>query len=297
MSWLQVTVAVRRDQTAIVEALMEDAGALAVTLVDGADEPQWEPAPGTMPLWQRVEVTALFADDPSGQARAAGLVAAVRRRFDLVAGVARLADQVWERVWLDRFRPTRFGRRLWVCPHGQRPDDAAGAVIVALDPGLAFGTGQHPTTALCLAWLDGLELAGQTLIDYGCGSGILGIAALRLGAARVIAIDHDPQALEATQANARANGVAGRIATYLPDAQPTLCADRLVANILAGPLIELAATFSSLVRPGGSLALSGLLHDQAGRVAAAYGRTFAMASPVVREDWVLLTGRRHPDGF
>lgn len=291
MSWLQIRVAVRRAEVEAVEAAMEAAGAAAVTFADAADEPQLEPPPGATPLWRAVEVTGLFADDAEGEAQVRELEAALRRLVANAPVVARLADQVWERVWLDTFRPTRFGRRLWVCPHGQRPDDPE-AVVVALDPGLAFGTGHHPTTALCLTWLDGCALAGETLIDYGCGSGILAIAAARLGAARVIAVDHDPQALEATSANAAANGVAERVLVCHPDQAPDVVADRLVANILAAPLIALAGRFAECLRPGGALALSGILAEQVEAVAAAYAAGFALAPPQRREDWALLTGRR-----
>ncbi|AGA89057.1 ribosomal protein L11 methyltransferase [Thioflavicoccus mobilis 8321] len=294
MSWLQITVAVRRAEAEAVEAAMEAAGAAAVTFADAADEPQLEPPPGATPLWQAVQVTGLFSDDATGQAQVRELDAALRRLVDTAPVVARLADQVWERVWLDTFRPTRFGRRLWVCPHGQRPDDPQ-AVVVALDPGLAFGTGHHPTTALCLAWLDASPLAGETLIDYGCGSGILAIAAARLGAARIVAIDHDPQALEATRANAAANGVAERILVCDPDQVPAMTADRLVANILAAPLFELAGRFAGYLRPGGALALSGILAEQVEAVAAAYAEGFALNPPQHREDWVLLGGRRLAD--
>lgn len=291
MTWLQITVAVARDRAADIEVAMEAAGVTAVTFADAADEAQLEPAPGETPLWSQVEVTGLFADDPAGQAQ----VRALADRLSLLVAapprIMRLADQVWERVWLDTFRPTRFGRRLWVCPHGQCPDDPA-AIAVALDPGLAFGTGHHPTTALCLTWLDGLDLVGQTVLDYGCGSGILAIAALRLGASRAIAIDHDPQALEATAANAAANGVDTALDICPPDRAPEVAGDVLVANILAAPLIALAGRFAKRLRPGGALALSGILAEQARAVQAAYAKDFVLQPPCQREDWVLLTGHR-----
>lgn len=291
MAWLQISIAVPREDAAAVETAMEAAGANAVTFADAADEPQLEPAPGATPLWQRVQVTALFTDDAEGQAQARELQGALRRLVDTAPVAARLADRVWERVWLETFRPARFGRRLWVCPHGQRPSDAS-AVIVALDPGLAFGTGHHPTTALCLTWLDGQNLTGQTIIDYGCGSGILAIAALRLGAARAIAIDHDPQALEATRANAAANGVETRIDIGVPEQRLPLSGDTLVANILAAPLIDLAETFATALRPGGALALSGILAEQGAMVSAAYAQAFELDPPRQQEDWLLLAGQR-----
>jgi ribosomal protein L11 methyltransferase len=201
-----------------------------------------------------------------------------------------LEDQVWERVWLEHFHPMQFGRRLWICPAGQRPA-AQNAVIVELDPGLAFGTGTHPTTALCLEWLEGSDLAGNNLIDYGCGSGILAIAALRLGAANAIAVDHDPQALEATRDNAIKNGVHERLTVHLPADAPRQPSDLLVANILAGPLIELAPRLCGLLKPGGRFALSGILADQGAAVAAAYAPFATLGPRHQRDDWILLHGQ------
>jgi ribosomal protein L11 methyltransferase len=209
--------------------------------------------------------------------------------------VERIEDRAWERVWLDDFRPTCFGRRLWVCPHGQPPGDPDG-IVVYLDPGLAFGTGHHPTTALCLEWLDGADLAGRTLLDFGCGSGILAIAALKLGAARAVAVDHDPQAIEATLANAAANGVSDRLAVGLPEELAGLSggrpADLAVANILAGPLVELAPALLNALRPGGELALSGVLADQLATVGAAYADQLELASARLRDDWGLICGSK-----
>lgn len=291
MPWLQITVPVRDEQSAVIERRMEASGALAVTLADAADEPQLEPDPGATPLWQAVEVTGLFRDDAEGRRQIQDLSRALRELTDCTPRVTALADQVWERVWLDAFRPTRFGRRLWICPQGQRPADAD-AVVVDLDPGLAFGTGHHPTTALCLTWLDGQDLRGRTLIDYGCGSGILAIAAIRLGAAHAIAVDHDPQAREATARNAAANGVAAQIEVCTPQRLARVPADLLIANILAGPLIALAPTLTERLPPTAALALSGILREQVDEVAAAYADAFNLAQPQYREEWALLTGRR-----
>ncbi len=292
MTWLQVTVPVRRDEAAVVETIMERSGALAVTLADAGDNPQIEPPLGTTPLWEHTQVSGLFADDAVGRVQVETLTVTLHRFIGTVAAVTRLADQVWERVWLDDFGPIRFGRRLWICPHGQRPPDRD-AVVVALDPGLAFGTGHHPTTALCLTWLDAhRNLAGGTLIDYGCGSGILAIAAVKLGAVCAFAVDLDPQAIEATQANAEANGVSARIHAGLPEALPPLQADLLVANILAAPLITLATEFAARLGPGGALALSGILSDQVAAVVGAYAPHFALDAPRLDGDWVLLSGRR-----
>jgi ribosomal protein L11 methyltransferase len=188
----------------------------------------------------------------------------------------------------------RFGQRLWICPGGQRPllDEAAIACLVELDPGLAFGTGTHPTTALCLEWLDGAQLQGRFVIDYGCGSGVLAIAALKLGAARALAIDIDPQALLATRDNAERNGVAERLMVTAPDPADRAPADILLANILAEPLVELAPAFAERVTPGGCVVLSGILQGQAAPVASRYAAWFDMRPATTRDDWALLCGVR-----
>jgi len=295
MSWLQLSLTVDQDQAQLLEAALENAGALAVTLGDAGDDPQLEPPPGAMPLWQAVQLRALFADDAAGAVQVetlAGSLAALSLTAPLVE---RIADRAWERVWLEDFHPTRFGRRLWVCPVGQPAGDPA-AVVVDLDPGLAFGTGHHPTTALCLEWLDGADLRGLTLLDYGCGSGILAIAALKLGAAGVIAVDHDPQALEASAANAAANGVAEGLTLCLP-ADLARCVDRLpvacvVANILAGPLVELAPRLLAALATGGHLVLSGVLAEQVPTVTAAYAQWLEPVQVQLREGWALIAGTR-----
>ncbi len=296
MPWLQLALIVERAHGPLVEAALENTGALAVTLDDAGDDPILEPAPNTTPLWQQVRATALYDDSPAGQAQAREAASTLARFCLTEPSVTRLEDRAWERVWLDEFRPTRFGRRLWVCPRGQRPDDsdpnARDSIVVELDPGLAFGTGHHPTTALCLGWLDATPLAGLTVLDYGCGSGILAIAALKLGAARAIAIDHDPQALEATASNAAANRVAERLALCSPDTLAGDPADLVVANILAGPLVELAPRLTALTKGSGHLALSGILETQVDQVAAAYRDAIALAPTQILDGWALLHGRR-----
>jgi ribosomal protein L11 methyltransferase len=238
--------------------------------LDAADQPVLEPAPGETPLWPHVRVTGLFDDAGGAAALQNHLRTALGPGLSNAVRIEPLADQVWERTWLDHFHPMRFGRRLWVVPGGQTRDLNAGDVAVELDPGLAFGTGTHPTTALCLEWLDGLDLAGRRVIDVGCGSGILAIAALKLGATHAVAIDHDPQALLATRENAARNGVAERLAVLGTDAPGPAPADVVVANILAGTLIALAPRIAAMVARGGRLALSGILADQAEGVLAAY---------------------------
>ena len=264
------------------------AGALSVTLTDAADHPVLEPAPGCTPLWPSVRLSALFAEQ--NPQRVAALLSTFLdeplpiHRFDEVR------DRPWEREWLEDFRPMRFGRRLCVSPHGAPAPDAD-TVVVRLDPGLAFGTGSHPSTRLCLEWLEAASLNGLEAIDYGCGSGILSIAAVRLGARIVVAVDIDPQALTATRDNAARNGVGEYVVTRTPD-EPLAAADVLLANILSGPLIELAPRFATLVRPRGSVVLAGLIVSQAGAVTLAYRPWFDIRPFGAHDDWVCLHGVR-----
>ncbi len=293
MPFLQMTVDIGpRDPAALEDALF-DAGAVSVTLLDAADDPVLEPAPGQTPLWPTIVVRALFDVD----ADVRGLIDLVRETFGDPSPeprFERLEDRAWEREWLKDFRPMQFGRRLWVCPGGLPAGDPDG-VRIELDPGLAFGTGTHATTRLCLEWLDGLPepvLAGADVIDYGCGSGILAVAALKLGAARADAMDIDPQALVATRQNAERNGVSDRVQVTDDPRVGGRVADVLLANILAGPLVELAPLLAGRVKPGGALALSGLLDAQAATVAAAYRPWFDIAPSGSRDGWALLAGRR-----
>ncbi|MEJ2326976.1 MAG: 50S ribosomal protein L11 methyltransferase [Chromatiaceae bacterium] len=293
MPWLQVTFATDRARAPLVEIALGVADALAIILTDAGDDSRLEPPPGATPLWSEVLVTGLFPGDPHTRARAERLAESLTGQFEGRPRIEYLEDRTWERAWLDDFGPRQFGQRLWVSRRGQS-QSVPGAAVVQLDPGLAFGTGNHATTALCLRWLDGAELAGKQVIDYGCGSGILAIAALRLGAGGAVAIDHDPQALEATRENALENGVANRLAAQLPEPQPPKPADVLLANILAGPLIELAPRLGDLVRPEGDLVLSGILEEQADAVAAAYEPAFQLERRWTEEGWVLMPARRKP---
>ena len=293
--YLQVHLLLGDLDPELVEAACFDSGAIAVTLRDAGDAPILEPAPGATPLWPTVALTALYPQ----QTDVAALSASLRRRVarpSLELRTETLADRPWEREWLKDFKPMRFGRRLWICPGGQPPPSAETAdatpCIVWLDPGLAFGTGTHPTTALCLAWLDGAALAGRRVLDVGCGSGVLAIAALCLGAARAVAVDIDPQALIAAEQNGERNHVGDRLevrgaATPWGDGY-----DVVLANILAEPLVELAPRFAGAVRPGGWLVMSGLLPPQADAVASACGAWFDVAPSREREGWVGLVGRR-----
>ncbi|HWY95793.1 MAG TPA: 50S ribosomal protein L11 methyltransferase [Steroidobacteraceae bacterium] len=291
-----------------VEAALLEIGASSITFVDRGDEPVLEPKPGEVRLWSDTLVRALFQASyrsGSGSAEAASaepastdaarnlgrLAAVLGPHITETARVRRVENQEWERVWLTDWKSMRFGRRLWVCPTAAEPPDDPNAVVVRLDPGLAFGTGTHPTTALCLQILDSLPVAGRSAIDYGCGSGILGIAALKLGAAHVWAVDLDPQALLATRDNAIRNGVSSNIDVQGIEValRPAYC---VMANILAGPLIELAPTLTEACEPGGYLLLSGLLKTQAYEVKAAYGRAFDRVQVVERDDWCCIYAQR-----
>ena len=291
MSWLQISIDTSEAQAPLLERLFENLGALSVTLGDAGDQPLLEPKPGEEHIWHTTRVSGLFEAERDADELRSAINQALNPDLTRSLQLQRLEVRVWERVWLEHFHPMKFGRRLWVCPDGQLPSETD-AVIVQLDPGLAFGTGTHPTTALCLEWLDSLELAGKTLIDYGCGSGILAIAALQLGADQAIAVDYDPQALEATRNNAVRNGVADRLTTHLPEETPDEPAELLVANILAGPLIELAPKLRELLKPQGRFALSGILVEQTGSVISAYAR-FARLDPAKQlMEWMLITGNK-----
>jgi len=276
---------------ATLESTFEAAGALSVTSTDAEDQPLLEPGPGETPLWDLLIMTGLFPEDID--------IMPIKNQIKQVLNLDNtslihteiLQDQEWTRVWMDHFQPMSFGERLWVCPEGFEPPEPD-AVNMRLDPGLAFGTGTHPTTALCLRWLDAQTLEGKTVLDYGCGSGILAIAALLLGASRTDAVDNDPQALTATQDNAKKNQVLDRIKVYLPEQLPSCQADICIANILAGPLESLAPTLAANTRPGGKIILSGILENQANEVKQVYMQWFDMIEPVFLEEWARLEGTR-----
>jgi ribosomal protein L11 methyltransferase len=298
MSWLEFSLTVPAEQQQRVEAALEDLGALSITLQDAdAETPDeraiFEPGVGETPLWASIVVQALF----EAQTDRAGLVHGLA---DLVPELApaqvlfrEVAEQDWTRAWMDQFQPMRFGRRLWIYPWNVEPaDDDVDAVVVRLDPGLAFGTGTHPTTALCLEWLDAADVVGKTVIDFGCGSGVLAIAALKLGAARVIGVDNDAQALVASRMNAERNGVIDRLDLHLADAAPSLRGDILLANILAGPLHELAEKFSSALPANGCLVLSGILNGQETELLSHYARWFRDLRVDRRNEWIRISASR-----
>jgi ribosomal protein L11 methyltransferase len=275
----------------LVEEALLEIGASSVTFVDRGDEPVLEPLPGEIKLWSDTLVRALFdqSSEPAGNLHR--LATVLGPHITQTARVRAVADQDWERVWQSDWKSMRFGRRLWVCPHAAPAPTDPDAVVVRLDPGLAFGTGTHPTTALCLQILDSLPVAGRRVIDYGSGSGILGIAALKLGAAQVTAVDLDPQALLATRENAIRNGVCANVEVCGIESPltPAYC---VLANILAGPLIELAPKLTAACEPGGYLLLSGLLKTQAYAVKAAYTPAFDMVQVIQRDDWCCIYARR-----
>ncbi|QWL61817.1 50S ribosomal protein L11 methyltransferase [Aeromonas jandaei] len=291
MPWIQIRINATAKTADKVSNMLLGRGAQAVTFMDAKDVPVYEPMPGETPLWGETEVMGLF----DAETDPAPTIAFFQQIFGENVGykVEQLEDKDWVREWMDHFHPMQFGERLWICP-SWRDVPNPNAVNVMLDPGLAFGTGTHPTTALCLQWLDGLDLTGKTVVDFGCGSGILGIAALKLGAARVIGIDIDPQAIQASRDNAARNGVADQIELYLPADQPQdVEADVVVANILAGPLRELAPLIAGHGKAGSLMALSGVLESQAPELETIYGQWFEMDPTAVKEEWCRLSGRKH----
>lgn len=297
MPWLELSLTVDAAQQPLVEDTLEALGALSVTLADAdAETPDeraiFEPGVGETPLWSRTQVQALFDADADRQAlaQAIGHELTGIKPSDIDFHV--IEDQDWERVWMDRFQPMRFGRRLWVYPWNIDPPADDALAIVRLDPGLAFGTGTHPTTALCLEWLDSLDLEGRSVVDYGCGSGVLAVAALKLGATHAVGIDNDPQAITASRDNATRNGVGDHLDLYLPDDAPEAPADVFVANILAGPLAELAPRFAHLCKSGAPFALSGILDGQHDELLDVYAPWFEQLVVQRRDDWVRIDGIR-----
>ncbi len=281
MGWLNVTAAADKVSLDELETWFWERGAVSVTVEDGGEDPIYEPKPAETPMWGKVLVTGLFEDDASLQHLGEGLEAA---GFEIVA-LDELDDRPWEREWLNRFKPMRFGDRLWICPTGHELDPI-GRVVISLDPGLAFGTGTHETTRLCLEYIDGAELTGRTVIDYGCGSGILGIGAALVGANEIYGVDTDPQAITASRMNADRNGV--NMALGLVGELSLDEADLVLANILAQPLVELAVDLSGLVAPGGALVLSGIMESQAEWVRGAYQDKLTFVDETVLNGWVRL---------
>lgn len=288
IAWLQIVATTSRTQLA--EAVFEQYGAEAITELDAGDALTVEESPNSQPAFERARVVGLFTQGTPAEPIVAALAEALGADAEIATDT--LENQDWASVWLAEHPPLIFGDRLWVAPHNAPVDADDDAVVVRLDPGLAFGTGTHPTTSLCLAWLASQDLAGKRVVDYGCGSGILAIAAARLGAAEVVAVDIDDQAVRATRENAIRNDVADRIATPPMDAIGGGPFDIVLANILAKPLISLAPTLSDLAAPGAPLVLAGLLSRQIDDVSAAYASHFVFEPATIEDDWARLVGHR-----
>ncbi|MBQ0721258.1 MAG: 50S ribosomal protein L11 methyltransferase [Gammaproteobacteria bacterium] len=291
MSWLQLRIAVNKPEVEALEDALLASGAVSVTLEDGADDPILEPGVGETPLWNQLRVTGLYPSDIHTdlalQLLAENFPGQLQHcRWEI------LEDQPWETLWTEHYHPIQCGDRLWICPSWREPPNPE-AVNLSLDPGLAFGSGTHATTFLCLQWLDAQPLAGKTVVDFGCGSGILAIAALLLGARQVIATDNDPQALLATRDNARRNGLdEAQLSVYLPQELPVVKADIVLANILAEPLMTLAPQLTALTAPGGQICLSGMIASQTDAVMSAYRQDFHFAPPLNRDEWFCLVAKK-----
>lgn len=287
MPWLQIRLHTKEEHVPELEDMLLDCGAMVVTLEDVNDTPVYEPQLNTTPLWSDTRVTGLFEADADVEK----IQIIIEEKADLLntnfnIKIEILEDKDWEREWMDSYHPIQFGKRLWVCPSWRDVPDPS-AINLMLDPGLAFGTGTHPTTAMCLTWLDSIDCQDKTIIDYGCGSGILGIAGLLLGAKNMIGIDIDPQAVQATKANAERNNIASeKIEVKLPPHEGSHQAEIVVANILAGPLAHLAPTISNLVLKDGKLALSGILASQVEEVVDAYSPWFTIDDVEEQEGWI-----------
>jgi ribosomal protein L11 methyltransferase len=288
VSWIQVYADVPKRFAEGLSDSLEAIGSLAVTLGDAADTPIFEPPIGTTPIWPDTRVMGLFDANCDTGLLLAQLAARWPQLSDYPVKIEVLEDKDWVREWMDQFVPIQFGERLWVVPTWLTPPHPT-AVNLMLDPGLAFGTGGHPTTALCLGWLARADLAGKTVIDFGCGSGILACAAAKLGAGRVIGTDIDPQALRATEQNAAVNAVS--LSVYLPEEMPAVQADVLIANILFNPLKALAPHFLALLKPSGTLVMSGILTSQSSELIAFFEALgMRLVSQEQKEDWAMVSG-------
>ncbi|TDJ29189.1 MAG: 50S ribosomal protein L11 methyltransferase [Gammaproteobacteria bacterium] len=292
MAWWQLSVQCKAAELEQTETSLLRIGAVSITLSDAKDEPLYESVPGDNPVWQHSLVTGLFDQRQALQSLRNDLAKLLLPHQISSIREAEIADQDWERAHLKYFKPIQCGKNLWVVPSWADPPDPD-AINIRLDPGLAFGTGSHPTTALCLAWLSDKNLNDQSVIDYGCGSGILAITACKLGAAHVIAVDIDPQALSATRDNMNRNGIdPASFETCLPERMDLEVTDLLIANILSGPLVELAEKLTSLVKKGGKILLSGILENQLDDITSAYQTYFDLDPVSTREGWISISGSR-----
>ncbi len=293
MSWWQLSIHCNKGELSQTENILLDLGAQSLTIGDAADEPIYEPLPGETPLWSDLIITALYDQSHTLEALYDELVKHLTANQISSIRKQTLEDQIWERAYLDQFKPLKFGKNLWVCPSWHQPPDSEACNII-LDPGIAFGTGTHPTTALCLEFLDYNPPLNKSVLDYGCGSGILAIAAYKLGASLVSCIDIDPQAIEATRNNAQRNNITpGQLNISLPGRQELERVEYLMANILSGPLIDLEPMFAKITAPGGQILLSGILQNQVEALINAYRLHFTLDTVRILDDWCRITGIRN----
>lgn len=297
MKWLQIHITVEQAQVNFTETLLSSLGAVSVTLDDAENQDLLEPLPGETPLWNKVIVTGIYAQEEGEDIDVTALETFIRTQLPTEPMRSEfLEDQVWERSWMDYYEPIQIGEKYWIVPEWIEPPEAD-AVNIKLDPGLAFGTGNHASTFLCLQWLGKIDVKDKVVIDYGCGSGILGVAALLLGAKKVYATDIDPQAVLATKQNAELNGVLENLYVGLPEEFnaefKNQQADILVANILAGPLMSLAKEFSTLIKSEGEFALAGVIEEQVTDVSSIYSEFFDIVEVEKREEtWCRISGSR-----
>lgn len=290
--WQQLKIQLHSEDASYFEQILFDSDAISISYLDAEDQPVFQEKPGSTPLWDNTFLLCLFNTKTDLGSLLNKLRCNTKVLNNKSLNIELIEDQDWERSWMKDFEPIQFGEKLWICPSWLSPPEP-NAVNIKLDPGLAFGTGNHATTSLCLRWLDQADVRGSEVIDYGCGSGVLSIASALLGAVKVHSVDNDPQAISATIDNSRRNKVPGDVlTTYLPEAVPPVHADILIANILERPLIDLSEKFAELVKKGGYITLSGLLEEQIPSLLSCYDRWFDMEAPQVEQGWVLLCGTR-----
>ncbi|WP_096085361.1 50S ribosomal protein L11 methyltransferase [Agaribacterium haliotis] len=291
MPWLQLRIVTDPDRAAAAEKALNHHGSLSVTFEDNADQPIFEPELGETPLWAATRITGLFEAKVDSQSIANDIAKRLKCPAESLHWHV-LEDKDWEREWMSHYHPIECGEKLWICPSWCEPPDA-NAVNLKLDPGLAFGTGTHPTTFLCLQWLAEQDVNNLEVVDFGCGSGILGIASLLLGARQVHGVDIDPQALLATRDNIQRNGLAAeQMPVYFPDKAPEQAVDLVLANILAGPLVELAPQLIKLLKPGAKLCLSGILASQKNAIVEAYEHALEFEYSKEKDQWLCLVGKK-----
>ena len=274
--WQQLKIQLHSEDASSFEQILFDSDAISISYLDAEDQPVFQEEPGSTPLWDNTFLLCLFNTKTDLGSLLNKLRCNTKVLNNKSLNIELIEDQDWERSWMKDFEPIQFGEKLWICPSWLSPPEP-NAVNIKLDPGLAFGTGNHATTSLCLRWLDQADVRGSEVIDYGCGSGVLSIASALLGAVKVHSVDNDPQAISATIDNSRRNKVPGDVlTTYLPEAVPPVHADILIANILERPLIDLSEKFAELVKKGGYITLSGLLEEQIPSLLSCYNRLFDM---------------------